>query len=141
MADALEIVYDDRPQDGAWGTIGKGVHDHNVGQAGDSNAQRLCYVLRTPDEEVVGGVIAEIHWDWLSIDLLWVREDLRGQGHGTGLLAAVEREAKQRGARQAHLDTFSFQAADFYLHRGYRPFGELRDYPQGHQRFYLAKRL
>jgi len=29
---------------------------------------------------VVGGVIGAVHWDWLYVNLMWVREDLRGRG-------------------------------------------------------------
>jgi hypothetical protein len=39
------------------------------------------------------------------------------------------------------LDTFSFQAPDFYKQHGYQVFGELQDFPSGHQRYYLKKQL
>jgi hypothetical protein len=39
------------------------------------------------------------------------------------------------------LDTFSFQARGFYEKLGYCVFGTLDDYPPGHSRFYLTKRL
>jgi len=43
--------------------------------------------------------------------------------------------------RHAHLDTFSFQAPDFYQQRGYQVFGQLDDFPPGHRRYYLTKEL
>ena len=39
------------------------------------------------------------------------------------------------------LDTFSFQARRFYEKLGYVVFGELPDYPAGHSRYFLQKRL
>ncbi|MBN1956240.1 MAG: GNAT family N-acetyltransferase, partial [Anaerolineae bacterium] len=63
------------------------------------------------------------------------------RGHGHRLLTAVEDEARRRGAKYAHLDTFSFQAPDFYEQHGYRVFGELEDFPPGHRRYYFTKRL
>jgi hypothetical protein len=57
------------------------------------------------------------------------------------LLNKVETEAKAMGARLAHLDTFDFQAKDFYLKHGYKIFGVLDDCPPGHKRFYLKKVL
>ncbi len=39
------------------------------------------------------------------------------------------------------LDTFDFQAPDFYKRLGFTEFGRLDDFPPGHQRFYLHKRL
>ncbi|MCP4427876.1 MAG: GNAT family N-acetyltransferase, partial [Chloroflexi bacterium] len=99
-------------------------------------------ILRAPDdEEVVGGVIGELFFGWFHVDLLWVKEELRGQGYGRRLLARVEEGARQRGAKNAYLDTFSFQAPDFYKKLGYEVFGELPDFPAGHQRYFLMKKL
>ncbi|RQX83694.1 hypothetical protein DF034_05110 [Burkholderia anthina] len=39
------------------------------------------------------------------------------------------------------LDTFDFQARTFYEKRGYVRFGELPDYPVGHTRIFLTKKL
>ena len=89
----------------------------------------------------MGGVIAEVVWDWLFINVMWVREDLRGQGHGSRLLGRAEEEACQLGSKHAHLDTFSFQAPDFYRRHGYRVFGELPDFPAGQTRYFFTKEL
>jgi hypothetical protein len=53
----------------------------------------------------------------------------------------AEQEARKNGAKNVYLDTFSFQALDFYQEHGYRVFGELEDFPPGHQRYYLRKEL
>ena len=53
----------------------------------------------------------------------------------------LESVAVRRGCTHAHLDTFSYQARPFYERRGYSVFGTLDDYPPGHQRFFMAKRL
>ena len=93
------------------------------------------------NQEIVGGVIAEVNWDWLFINVMWVKEELRGQGYGKSLLMRVEEEARQRGAKNSYLDTFSFQAPEFYKRNGYQVFGELQDFPPGHQRYFFTKRL
>jgi GNAT superfamily N-acetyltransferase len=72
---------------------------------------------------------------------MWIREELRGRGYGHRLLASAEDEARRRGAKNAYLDTFSFQAPGFYKKHGYRVFGELHDFPTGHQRYFLTKEL
>jgi ribosomal protein S18 acetylase RimI-like enzyme len=86
-------------------------------------------------------VIGVTYWDWLSIDLMWIKDDLRGRGYGSRLLTLIEDAARQRGAKHAHLDTFSFQAPGFYKKHGYQVFGELPDFPSGHTRYYLVKQL
>ena len=78
---------------------------------------------------------------WFYIDLLFVKEELRGRGYGHRLLEMAEAEARQRGATDVFLDTFSFQALEFYEQHGYRVFGELNDFPPGHTRYYFTRRL
>jgi ribosomal protein S18 acetylase RimI-like enzyme len=136
-----QIIHMDKPDDTAWRVIGGGVHDYNIAQAGDDQSKMLCFVLRSPNQELVGGLIGQTHWNWLHIELLFVKEDLRGRGHGHRLLMAAEQEARKRGAKRAYLDTLSFQAPGFYKKHGYEVFGELQDFPVGHQRYYLAKQL
>ena len=138
MDEDFKIVSTEEP---AWGIIGGGISAYNDQQGGESNSKLLCFVLQTPDEEVGGGVIGETHWDWLYINLMWIREDLRGRGYGRRLLELAEGEARQRGAKNAYLDTFSFQAPGFYKKYGYQVFGELKDFPAGQQRYYCRKEL
>ncbi|WP_202127900.1 hypothetical protein [Clostridium sp. C2-6-12] len=38
-----------------------------------------------------------------------------------------------------HLDTFDFQAKDFYLKHGYEVFGVLDDCPMEHKRYYMKR--
>lgn len=139
MEEDVQIVYLDQPDDTAWEIIGGGIHNYNIDQAGDDHGKMLCFVLRDSNQKLVGGIIGETHWDWFFINLMFVRKDLRGRGYGHRLLTLAEEEARKRGARNAYLDTFSFQAPDFYKKHGYEVFGELRDFPAGHQRFYLKK--
>jgi GNAT superfamily N-acetyltransferase len=138
MKEEYQIVYLDNPE---WGIIGQGIADYNKLQAGDDRGKNLCFVLKGLNQEIVGGVIGATYWDWLFINLMWIKEELRGRGYGHRLLTLAEDEARQRGAKNAYLDTFSFQAPDFYKRHGYQIFGQLQDFPAGHQRFFLTKQL
>jgi GNAT superfamily N-acetyltransferase len=141
MDEAVQIVYVENPEQSAWGIIGHGIHNYNEELAGDNHFQRLCFVLQTPDQEILGGVFAATYWGWLYVELLWIQAELRGQGYGHRLLTMAEQEARRRGAQHAYLDTFSFQAPDFYKQHGYQVFGELEDFPPGHRRYFLTKNL
>lgn len=97
-------------------------------------------VIRDDLGEVVAGINSVIYsWDCLYIDILWVNEEYRGQGCGSALITEVENLAKDRGCNLIHLDTFDFQAKDFYLQHGYEVFGILDDCPKDHKRYYLKK--
>jgi GNAT superfamily N-acetyltransferase len=124
-----------------WELVGGGIQSFNIHHAGNEAYKRLCYALYAPDQSVAGGVIGEMLWDWLYINLLFIKEELRSHGYGSWLLASIEAEARSRGARHTYLDTFSFQAPEFYLKHGYRVFGELQNFPPGHQRYFLTKEL
>lgn len=138
MVDSYSFEALDQP---AWDVIGGGISAFNAQQAGDDDGRNLCFVIRSAQGEICGGVIAATYWDWLYINLMWIREDLRGHGYGSRLLALAEEEGVKRGARHSHLDTFSFQALDFYRKYGYQVFGQLDNFPAGHTRYFLSKDL
>jgi len=141
MEPEYETTLTDAPDPADVGTIGRGLAAFNRRYAGDDGPRPLTLLLRDPTGAIVGGLVADTYWGWLHVDLLWVREDLRGQGLGGRLLAAAEAEAVRRGCTRAHLDTLAFQAPAFYAKRGYRPFGELPDFVAGQTRSFLWKRL
>ena len=108
---ANQIVPAEQPE---WNIVSGGISEFNAQQAGKDNGKNLCFVLRDPREEVSGGVIGSTFWNWFYVNLMWIREDLHGQGYGSKLFALAEGEARARGAEHAYLDTFSFQAPEFY---------------------------
>ena len=77
----------------------------------------------------------------LHISTLFVNENHRGKGYGRDLLRKIESEAKSHACHIIHLDTFDFQAKDFYLQEGYEVFGELGNCPKNHARIYLKKEI
>ena len=86
------------------------------------------------------GLVGNCYAGWLFVNLLWVHDELRRRGIGQMLLAEAERHAIEFGCHSAWLDTFSFQAPDFYPKFGYQEFARL-DYPPDHLRIFLKKRL
>ncbi|HQS83397.1 MAG TPA: GNAT family N-acetyltransferase [Alphaproteobacteria bacterium] len=91
---------------------------------------------------IVAGINAEMYfWNIVYISILFVDNAYRHKNLGSSLLEKVETEAKARDAKLVHLDTFDFQAKDFYLQHGYEIFGILDDCPKGHKRYYLKKNL
>ncbi|MCI0305365.1 GNAT family N-acetyltransferase [Cronobacter sakazakii] len=55
------------------------------------------------------------------------------------LMAMAEAEGRKRGCKRVFVDTFSFQAPDFYRKQGYDLYGVAPDYRDGHSRFYFSK--
>ncbi|WP_196884922.1 GNAT family N-acetyltransferase [Aureivirga sp. CE67] len=102
----------------------------------------LEFHMENEEKEIIGGVLGGIgYWNGLEIKILWVEENYRKEGIGSKLLKHIENIAKEKGATISMLDTFNFQAKDFYLKNGYQIFGEIDNFPEGHQRVYLSKKL
>jgi GNAT superfamily N-acetyltransferase len=114
---------------------------YNAGVTGRSDYYPVNIFLRGEQNEVLGGLLGYVWSDWLFVSILWVDEGLRGQGHATKMMDAAEGYARDRGCHSASLDTHSFQARPFYERRGYELFGTLDDYPKGHKKFFLKKKL
>lgn len=100
------------------------------------------YIVKNETNEVIGGLLSVLgYWHGLEIKTLWVREDHRKKRIGTELLIRAEKDAKEKGAVISFLDTFDFHAKDFYLKNGYVIFGELKNFPINHTRYYFSKQL
>ncbi len=104
--------------------------------------QELSYSIKNQQGVIIGGIIAKSYcWGMVFIDILWVNDHYRGQGLGTVLLKKIEEDAIANNCTLLHLDTFDFQAKDFYLKNGFEIFGVLDNCPPNHKRYYLKKSL
>jgi len=103
---------------------------------------RIDFKAVNETNEIIGGIMSFLGvWGGLEVKNLWVREDQRYMGLGSKLLEKAEQKAISLGATICFLDTFEFQAKDFYLKKGYELFGEHRDFPKGFNRYYFTKKL
>jgi ribosomal protein S18 acetylase RimI-like enzyme len=119
----------------------KSLKEFNQSKVGDSRNKALTLAMKNQRGEIIAGLTGRTSRGWLFVENLWVHEEIRGKNIGTDLLSSAENEARKRGCRFAHLDTFGFQALDFYKKQGYEIFGELQDYPEGYSRYFLKKVL
>src|SRR5260221_1806662 len=120
--------------------IDNSLGEYNAPFLRDPSYAYLGIFVRNEAGVIQAGLIGNAYAGWLFVNLLWVHADLRRSGIGRGLLAEAERHGRDLGCHSAWLDTFSFQAPDFYRRLGYREFARL-DYPPDHQRLFLKKRL
>jgi GNAT superfamily N-acetyltransferase len=137
--DALVVEATPDPRDVR--TLEDRLYEYNVARTGCADGQLLAIFLREEDGAVCGGLYGWTWSGWLEVRSLWVHERLRGLGHGTRLLTAAEDEGRARGCHTAILETHSFQAPDFYEHRGYRVHAVLEGYPTGHRKLFMRKDL
>lgn len=97
--------------------------------------------LKNDLAKVVGGIQAFLGTESIYIDVLWIEGNLQRQGYGTKLLDAAEREAIKNGCIFSLVDTWDFQAEEFYLKNGYERITEIKKYWLGHSKIFLRKNL
>ena len=104
---------------------------HNVSVSDIKDEERVVLAATNNDEDLIGGVSATLWGGCLEIDYIWVSEELRGSGVGSELLKRLEKLVKERGCRRVILDTFSFQAPEFYAKQGYQEYQTIEGYSDG----------
>lgn len=91
---------------------------------------------------LAGGLVGHTWAGWLHVTYLWVDERHRGAGLGSRLLARAERAARdERDCTAVRLETWDFQAPEFYRKQGYDVVCVIPDYPPGITEYTLTKRL
>lgn len=125
--------------------VRKKIVEFNLSQAsGDltDDVGTVEITLLNEQDELVAGITATIYWKQMHVDFLWVDESLRGQNTGTELLNKAEEIARKHHCRYIQLETFSFQAPEFYKKKGFTLFGVLDDSPyDGAKQYFLKKVL
>lgn len=141
MPSELRLVFEAEPSGDDVRVVGRGLNAFNRPFLGSDDYRPLVAFLRDVDGAIRGGLVGDTAYGWLHVDVIWMEEDIRGQGWGSRLLAGAEGEAVARGCRRAYLDTATFQAPGFYEKHGYREVGRITDFRYGHDIVYLTKKL
>lgn len=138
----MRIEQTTQPSDDEIQAILTPLRAYNASKAGDAGAEKFALLVRDDDnDQVLGGLSGKLLYRWMFIELLAVPEQARGQGIGSRLMAMAEEWAREKNCVGIWLDTFDFQAPEFYRGLGYSEFGHIDDYPPDHRRFYFQKRL
>ena len=75
-------------------TILKGLVSYNRERAGGAPWHTVAVVLNDAKGRVLGGLTGWTGWGWMYVELFWLPESLRRQGHGRKLMALAEQEAQ-----------------------------------------------
>ena len=118
---------------------------YNISQVPKTQEKPLLRIQKKivdANNHLIGGCLSVIYcWKIMYIEILWIDEAYRRHGLGTRLLKEMERISAEHDCSLIHLDTFDFQAKDFYIKHGFEVFGVLENCPENHCRYYLKKNL
>ena len=122
--------------------VTEGFRAHSVGhEAPDYVKERVKWLAVDERDALRAALTAEIVWDWIYIDELWVSPELRGAGLGRRLMFLAEELATNKRLQGIWLWTQSWQAEGFYRQLGYSEFTRFDDFPRGHSRIGFRKIL
>ncbi|QCI97267.1 GNAT family N-acetyltransferase [Agrobacterium larrymoorei] len=136
-----EIELSDGTDEDAKAAIFNGLKSYNTNRFGPAEWKDLVIALRNDDGQVIGGLSGHTARGWLYTALLFIPEELRGQGLGPKLLGMAEDEARKRGCKGAYIDTMNPEALALYQKCGYTTFGQIEDINDGFALTYLKKSL
>lgn len=95
------------------------LHAYDYLETKENNNKKISFGYYD-NNELVAGITAKIEgYKILYIETLFVSEKLRHLGIGKDLLTKMEERAIFEGIKLIRLDTFSWQALDFYKKMGY----------------------
>ena len=81
--------------------IGNLIRTYNRSKREEAESEPLNLYIEDENGNLLAGLVAETFGNWLEIEYLFVKEELREQGIGSKLLQQAESEAKNRNCRFA----------------------------------------
>ena len=137
----LELKVETKPSPAMLQFLQEQIYQHNIRETGFDDFLPLAIFVPDSQNNLIAGLSGYTWGGCCEVNFLWVHPHYRHQSYGRRLLQAAEQEAVQRECHLVILDSYSFQAPNFYQKLGYIISGIDEDCPRGHRRYYLHKRL
>lgn len=137
----LHLEIDQHPSDADMRSLSETLFRWNMETSGADDFRPFAVWIRDSSGGIVGGAAGWSRWEWAHLETLWIEPEHRGCGHGSKLLAMAESVARGRGCRLIDLETFSFQAPDFYARHGWAEVWVLDGIAHGIRRHHFRKDL
>ncbi|MEO0482310.1 MAG: GNAT family N-acetyltransferase [Planctomycetota bacterium] len=123
------------------GLVDAGLDRHNAAAAELDGVAPFTCLVRSPEGSVIGGANARRWGACCEIQQMWVDEAHRGKGLGAQLVAEVESHARRCRCTLLFLETFSFQAPEFYGRLGFETACAFAGFPGGVRKYIMRKSL
>lgn len=101
----------------------------------------FAFFIRDNDGTIIGGCGGDNMYGGLFVGQLWVKESLRGMGYGTQLMQKAEILAQESECNFIAVNTFDWEALDFYKKLGYYVEFERKGFDKNSIFYFLRKDL
>lgn len=123
-------------------TISELLYQHNLKNTKEiSSINKPLEIIIHDQGQVVGGLYGRSIWGTLEIQKLAIAEEYKNKGLGKQLIYIAIEQARIRNCNYIALNTFSFQAPEFYEKMGFEKIGTEHDFPKGFEKYYYRKTL
>lgn len=119
--------------------VAEGLESSNAAAAPLEDVRPLACFVRDDEGAPLGGVLGRTWGACAEIQQLWVASRVRGQGLGGCLVGAFEEAALARGCTTYYLETFSFQAPEFYRSLGYETLSRIEGFAPGIVKYMMIR--
>lgn len=93
-------------------------------------------------DENLGGLHGEIIGSAYIVKYFWLHQKIRGQGFGSEIISKFSEEARKNSASGIFLETYSFQAPNFYQKLGFKETGRFTNFLQpGIDKIFMEKKF
>lgn len=106
------------------------LHEFNTEYFKTLKESEFCIFAKGESGEYIAGLYGKIIFTAININYIWVSESYRCQGLGKSLIQKVEIEAKNNGVEKLFVETYTFQAVEFYSKLGFKEVGRYTDFPK-----------
>ncbi|AYO11487.1 GNAT family N-acetyltransferase [Vibrio campbellii] len=138
----MKLEFKLNPEQNDLDLIRDGIRAYNRMHLPDGDVDAVGCFARNNEGKVVGGLTGEMFNNTVFVEYLWVDAEARTSGVGSKLIALLEEQVKPYGVTHLYLDTYSFQALDFYLKLGFEKVGQYSGYPAaGIDKHFLQKQI
>ncbi|GLR06303.1 GNAT family N-acetyltransferase [Vibrio hyugaensis] len=138
----MKLEFKLNPEQNDLDFIRDGIKAYNRMHLPEGEVNAIGCFARDDGGNVVGGLTGEMFNNTVFVEYLWVDAEARTSGLGSKLIGLLEEQVKLHGVTHLYLDTYSFQALDFYLKLGFEKVGQYSGYPAaGIDKHFLQKQI
>ncbi len=119
--------------------IQEGFRKHAIQEMGYEGIEDPIAFIAQEENQLVGAIVVRPYWGALHFKNLWVSEKKKGRGIGKQLMKKALDFGEKQGYLFAFVETFSFQASEFYQKFGFQIEFTRKGFSHGVSILYLRK--
>ena len=136
-----QISYEKNPKSEDLQILNDGISEQAKQKKGMKQLDFFAFFIRDDSGTIIGGCGGDNMYGCLYVGQLWITEQLRGKGFGTKLMQSAEILAKNSGCNFMAVNTFDWEALDFYKKLGFYVEFERKGFDKNSIFYFLRKDL